>query len=93
MRLRITYIVREAQHDLWRAVPSSSDIFGHEALVSGGLGGWCSSASGSVSTSQTKVANLQLAIGVDQQVAGLQVSVQDIGRVDVLRWNRISAKR
>lgn len=34
---------------------------------------------------QTKVADLQLAVGIDQQVSGLEVPVQHVGRVDVLQ--------
>jgi hypothetical protein len=33
---------------------------------------------------EPKVANLQLAIGVDEQISRLEIAMQDIGRVDVL---------
>jgi hypothetical protein len=36
------------------------------------------------SSRQSEVTNLQLAIRIHEQVSGLKISVQDIGRVDVL---------
>ena len=38
-----------------------------------------------VSSCQPEVADLKLAIGVDKEVARFQISVDDIGRMDVLR--------
>jgi hypothetical protein len=35
-------------------------------------------------SSQTKVTDLQLAVGIDEQVSRLEISVQHVGRVDVL---------
>ena len=35
-------------------------------------------------TGQSKITNLQVAIGIDQQIRGLQVAVQDIARMNVL---------
>ena len=33
---------------------------------------------------EAKIADLEVAVCVDEQVAGLEVAVQDVGRVDVL---------
>jgi hypothetical protein len=33
---------------------------------------------------ETKVADLELAVGVDEQVPRLEIAVEDVGRVDVL---------
>lgn len=35
-------------------------------------------------TRKAKVADLELAVGVDKEVSGLEVAVEDVGRVDVL---------
>lgn len=69
-------VALEAQHNLGRAVPSSGDVFRH---VSGILL-WVDREA----ARETKVANLELAVGIDEQVAGLQVTMQHIGRVNVL---------
>ena len=41
-------------------------------------------STGAISTSETKVADLELTVGVDEEVARLEVTVQDVGGVDVL---------
>lgn len=69
-------IALEAQHDLRRTVPSSCDVFGHVACILLRID--------RETTSQAKVTNLELAVGIDQQVTGFEITVQDIGRVDVL---------
>lgn len=35
-------------------------------------------------SSKTEITDLQLAVGIDQQISGFQISVQDVGRVYVL---------
>lgn len=35
-------------------------------------------------TSETQIADFQVAVGVDQEIAGLEISVHDVGGVDVL---------
>ena len=69
-------IALEAQHNLWRAIPSRCDVFCHVACVLFGIDGEASC--------QTKVGNLQLAVGIDEQVTRLQITMKDVGRVDVL---------
>lgn len=70
-------VALETQHDLWSTVPSRRNVFGHVPRVLLRVD--------REPTRQAKVADFQLAIGIDQQVTGLQVSVQDIGGMDVLQ--------
>jgi hypothetical protein len=35
-------------------------------------------------SSETEIADLQFTIGIDEQVSGFQISVKDVGRVDIL---------
>lgn len=69
-------IALEAQHDLRRAVPSRCDVLGHVACVLLRVN--------RESTSQTEVTNLEFAVGIDQQVAGFQITVQNVRRVNIL---------
>ena len=69
-------VALEAQHDFRGAIPPSRHIFRH---VAGILLRVDREASG-----KTEIANLELAVGVDKQVAGFEISVQHIGGVDVL---------
>ena len=69
-------VALEAQHDLGGAVPSRSDVLGHVARILLRVHG--------ETPGKTKIADLELAVGVDEQVAGLEVTVEDVGRVDVL---------
>lgn len=68
-------VALEAEHDFRRTVPSRGDVFRHVSRILLRVDG--------EATSQTKVANLEFAVGIDEQVAGLEVSVQDIGGVDI----------
>jgi hypothetical protein len=70
-------VTLEAQHDLWRSVPPSGDIFGHVTRILLRVHGKASS--------ETKIADLQFAIGVNEKVTRFQVSMQDIGGVNVLQ--------
>ena len=70
-------IALEAQHDFGRTIPSSRNILGHVASVLLRIHGEASS--------KAKVANLELAVCVDEQVAWLEISMQNIGRVDILQ--------
>lgn len=78
-RLRLTGfgVALKAQHDLGCAVPSRGDVFRHVSGVFFRIDGETSG--------ETKVADLQFAICVDQQVTRLQVSMEDIGRVNILQ--------
>lgn len=68
-------VTLEAQHDLGSTVPASGDVLGHESNV------WLCIVT--ESTRQSEITDLELAVGVDEQVAGLQVTVENISRVDV----------
>ena len=65
----------KAQHDLGCAIPSGGNIFRHVACVLF----WVHREA----SCQTKITNFQLTVRVDQEIARLQVSMEDIGRVDV----------
>lgn len=69
-------VALEAQHNLGRTVPSRGDVLRHVSGILLGVDG--------KATGKAKVADLELAVGVNEQVAGLQVSVEDVGGVDVL---------
>ena len=74
--LRTTaHIVGEAQHDLRRAVPPRRNVLGHEALLLLLV----------EAASETKVADLELAVCVDEKVTGFEITVKDIRRVNVLQ--------
>ena len=68
-------VTLEAKHDLRCSVPTGGHVLCHETNVR-----LCIIAK---SACESKVANLEFAIGVDQQIARLQVAVKDVGRVDV----------
>lgn len=70
------------EHDLWRPVPPGRDVLGHEAT------GRLTSLSRQLrvrleASGEAKVTDLELAVSVDEEVAGLEVAVQDRGAVDV----------
>lgn len=69
-------VALEAQHDLRGTVPPRGHVLGHVASILLGVDG--------EATSQAKIADLELAIGVNEKVTGLQVTVQHVGRMDVL---------
>lgn len=77
-------VVCKAQHDLGGAVPSGRDVLGHEALVRGAFL-LRRTAGGRVSPRKSEVADLELAVGVDKEVSGLEIAVKDVGGVDVLQ--------
>lgn len=70
-------VALEAEHDLRGAVPPRCDVFGHVACVFLWIDG---EAAG-----EAEVADLEFAVGIDEQVARLQISVQDVRGVDVLQ--------
>lgn len=69
-------IVLERQHDFGSAIPSRGNVFRHVASVLFGING--------ETTRKTEVANLELAVGIDQQITGLEITVENVRRVDVL---------
>lgn len=70
-------VALEAQHNLRSTVPSCRDIFSHVTSILLGID--------RETTRETKVTNLKFTIRIDQQVTGLQVTVQDVRRMDVLQ--------
>lgn len=77
MALRTCFgIALEAQHNLRCTVPSGCNVLGHVACVLLRVD--------RETTGQAEVTNLELAVGIDQQVTGFEIAVQDVGRVDVL---------
>ena len=69
-------VLLESQHDLRRTVPSRGNILGHETAVVFLRGG---------RASKSEIANLQVAVGVQQQVRRLQVAVENVGGVHGLQ--------
>lgn len=68
--INFNIVLLPSEHDLGSSVISCRDVTGHLGVLN---------------TGQTKVANLQIAVLVDQNVAGLQVTVNNAGRVDVFQ--------
>jgi hypothetical protein len=58
------------EHDLRSSVVSCRDISGHLWVLNAG---------------ETEVANLQVAVFVDEDVGGLKIAVNDTGGVDVFQ--------
>lgn len=69
-------VALEAQHNLWRSVPSRGNILSHIAGILLGID--------REATSKAEITDFQLAIGIHKQIARLQVSVENVGGVDVL---------
>ena len=70
-----THVVCKAEHNLRCAIPPRRDIFGHEPLLLRLI----------EPAGEPKIANLELAVRVDEQVARLEIAVQHVGRVDVFQ--------
>ena len=69
-------IAQEAQHDFRSTVPSRRNVFRHEpSILLSNL---------AIASSEAEVANLEFAVGIDKQVTGLQISVENVGGMDVL---------
>jgi hypothetical protein len=75
------HVVCKTQHNFGCSVPSSSDVLRHESLATSGLG---STAIRAVASSQTKIADLEFAVGVDEEIPRLEITVENVGGVDVL---------
>ena len=69
----------EGQHDLRGTVPPGGDVFGHDANFLA-----CGDA-GLDTSGQSKVANLEITVGIEEKVSGLQVTMDNIGAVDGLQ--------
>ena len=78
-----SYVVSKAQHDLRSSVPSGGDILRHESLVGSSRLALLWICARLIPASKTKVAYLQLAIGIDEQISRFQVPVQDVCAVDI----------
>ena len=65
-------VLLEGQHDFGSTIPASGNVFRHEARVV--LLRRCRAG-------QTKIANLEIAVGIQQEVGGLQVAMEHVGRV------------
>jgi hypothetical protein len=79
---RSTDVVGEAQHYLGRSVPPRRYIFCHKALIPCSFR---SAAAGRVSPRETKIADFEFAICIEEKISGFHVPMQDIGGVDVLQ--------
>ena len=81
----MTHVIRKAQHNLRRPIPSRRNIFSHKSLVPTPLLCLLCTSPGCIASRQPKIANLQLAIGINEQITRFQITVKDIGRVDVFK--------
>ena len=71
-------ILLEREHDLRRAVPPRRDVFGHEpSLGARGL-------RGAHGPREAEVAHLEVAVGVEEQIRGLEIAVDNVRRVQRL---------
>lgn len=68
-------VALERKHNFGCSVPSCCDVLGHVASVLFRVN--------TETSRQTEIANLKLAIGVDQQVTGFEITVEHVGAVDV----------
>jgi hypothetical protein len=69
-------ILLECQHDFGCAVPPGSDVFCHESRLR--AGGFC----GLDGTRETKVTDLEIAVGVEKEVGRFEIPVDDVGGVE-----------
>ena len=69
-------VVLEGQHDFGSTIPSCGNVFRHVTSVLLRIDG--------ETARKTEIANLELAVGIDQQVTGLKITVKHVCRVDVL---------
>lgn len=70
-------IALKTQHNFRRPIPPRRNILGHVSRILLRIH--------TEASRETKVADLELAVGVDEQVAGLQVTMQHVGAVDVFQ--------
>ena len=70
-------VALERKHNLRGSVPSCCNIFSHVACVFFRVD--------AETSGQTKITNLKLTVGVNEQVTRLEITMQDVGAVDVLQ--------
>ena len=68
--INLNIVLLPCEHDLRRSVVSGGDIAGHLRVLD---------------TGEAEIANLQIAVLVDENVGGLEVTVDDTGGVDVFQ--------
>lgn len=68
--INLHVVLLPCEHDLGGSVVARGDISGHLRILN---------------TGQTEVADLQIAVLVDEDVAGLEITVDDAGGVDILQ--------
>ena len=72
-------VLFERQHNFRCSVPPCGYIFCHETSLGTG---WFGSLDG---TCETEIADLEVAVGVEEEVGGLEIPMNDIGRVQCLQ--------
>ena len=70
-------VALEAEHNLRGAIPARGYVFSHEASVFVWI---YREAAG-----ETKVTDFELTVCVHEKIAGLEISMQDVGRVDIFQ--------
>lgn len=77
VRLTSFGVALEAQHDLGRTVPSRRDVFRHITSILLRID--------RETSSQAEITDLQLAVGVNQEITGLEITMQHVRGVYVLQ--------
>ena len=68
-------ILLKSEHNFRRPIPPRRHIFSHKpGIILRGIGAPC----------QSKVTDFEIAVGIEQQVGGFQVTVEDVGRMHCL---------
>lgn len=70
-------VTLETQHDLGCTIPSGCNILGHVPRIFLRVH--------RETSGQSKIANLQLTIGIDQQVTRFQIAMENVGRVNIFQ--------
>ena len=70
-------VALEGKHDLRSSVPSCCNVFSHVACIFFRVD--------AETSGQTEIANLKLAVGVNEQVTRLKITMQDVGAVNVFQ--------
>jgi hypothetical protein len=67
-------VAREGEHDLRRAVPARCDVLGHKPgfVARARVGG------GADAAGEAKVADFEVAVGVDEQVGGFEIAMDEL---------------